>query len=155
MGTVVSGVIPLINAELLVVGAAAVATGPWVPIVAAVSTLGQMITKTILFALARWAPSRLPANVARRLEAASRVVRERGGGAGSLVFTSALVGLPPFYGVSLACGALHMKLATFVWTGTAGRSVRFGILAGAGWCFGSGALDRLADSAWAALLFGS
>lgn len=143
IGTVVSGVVPLVNAELLVAGAAVAAPGIGVPVVAAVSTVGQMVSKTMLFAVARWAPGRLPARAQATLERASRAVARRGGAAGSLVFASAAVGLPPFYGVSLAAGAVGMRLRTFVVSGGMGRLVRFGALAWAARYVGAGFLEAL------------
>ncbi len=140
IGTAVSGVVPLVNAELLVVGATLAAPGIGVPLLAAVSTAGQMVTKTALFALARWAPSRLPAKARSVLDRASRVVAERGGAAGSVVFASAATGLPPFYGVSLAAGALGMNPRSFVVSGSVGRVLRFGAVAWAARFVGGGVL---------------
>ena len=112
LATAISGIIPLINAELLVVAAAASAPTVGVPLIAAASTVGQMSTKTMLFIVARWAPSRLPRKAQRALAKVSRAVEARGGVAGSLVFMSAAVGLPPFYGVSLARrAAAHLRAA--------------------------------------------
>ena len=141
VGTLISGLVPIVNAELLVVGAAAVVPGIGVPLVAVVSTLGQMVTKTALFGLARWAPSRLPDRARAALERASRAVSARGGAASSLVLTSAAVGFPPFYGVSLACGALGMRTGSFVLSGGVGRLVRFGALAWAGSQLGSEGME--------------
>lgn len=143
IGTVVSGVVPVVNAELLVVGAAVAAPGIGVPLVAVVSTVGQMVSKTLLFGVARWAPGRLPDKARARLERASEALAQRGGAAGPLVFTSAAVGLPPFYGVSLAAGALGMRLRTFLVSGGVGRLVRFGALAWAARHVGAGFLEAL------------
>jgi membrane protein YqaA with SNARE-associated domain len=140
VGTVVSGVVPLVNAELLVAGAAVAAPAVGVPLVAAVSTVGQMISKTLLFSLARWAPGRLPEKGRAALERAAQAVERRGGAASSMVFTSAAVGLPPFYGVSLAAGALGMRLRTFVVSGGIGRLLRFAALAWAARWVGAGFL---------------
>ncbi len=129
VGTAVSGVLPLVNAELLVVGAAVAAPGVSIPVLTVISTAGQMFTKTLLFALARWAPSRLPRRARRALERMGDRVRTRDTAAGSMVFTSAATGIPPFYGVSLACGALGMRMPLFLSTGTVGRALRFGLLA--------------------------
>ena len=96
LATAISGIIPLINAEILVVAAAASAPTVGVPLIAAASTVGQMSTKTMLFIVARWAPSRLPRKAQRALAKVSRAVEARGGVAGSLVFMSAAVGLPPY-----------------------------------------------------------
>jgi membrane protein YqaA with SNARE-associated domain len=143
LATAISGIIPLINAEILVVAAAASTPTVGVPLIAAASTVGQMSTKTMLFIVARWAPSRLPRKAQRALAKVSKAVEARGGAAGSLVFMSAAVGLPPFYGVSLASGALGMRLRAFVVSGTAGRAVRFTVLAWAGRRFGEDALQLI------------
>lgn len=143
VGCAVSGVLPLVNAELLVAGAALAAPGIGVPLVAAVSAAGQMITKTALFGLARWAPSRLPEKGRSALARASAALERRGSAVGSLVFTSAAVGLPPFYGVSLAAGALGMRTRSFVLSGGAGRLVRFGVLAWVARHVGVGLLEAL------------
>jgi membrane protein YqaA with SNARE-associated domain len=129
IGTAVSGILPLVNAELLVVAAAVAAPGVGVPLVVAVSTAGQMLTKTLLFGVARWAPGRLPRRARTVLDKASCAATARGGAASSLVFTSAAIGVPPFYGMSLAAGALGMRLRSFVVSGGMGRFVRFGALA--------------------------
>jgi len=138
VGTVVSGVVPIVNAELLVAGAAVAAPGVGVVLLAMVSAVGQMISKTLLFSVARWAPARLPVKAREQLERASRAVERRGGAASSMVFTSAAVGLPPFYGISLAAGALGMRLRTFVVSGGIGRLLRFGALAWAARYVGAG-----------------
>jgi membrane protein YqaA with SNARE-associated domain len=154
VGTAVSGVLPLVNAEILIVAAAAAVPGAGVPLVVAVSTLGQMLTKTGLFALARWAPSRLPERAKKKLDRAATAVSERGGAAGSFVFMSAALGIPPFYGTSLACGALGMRLPTFVVTGTAGRAIRFGAFAWAGHRFGGSAIELISISGVPSALMG-
>ncbi len=154
LGTAVSGVVPLVNAEVLVIVAAAAAPTLAVPLVACVSTVGQMTGKVSLFALARWAPNRLPGRARDALGRGSDMVSDRGGTAGSLVFTSALTGFPPFYGVSLATGALGMRLQDFLVAGGAGRFLRFGVLAWAGSRFGERALDVLTGSTTITALFG-
>jgi membrane protein YqaA with SNARE-associated domain len=143
IGCAISGVLPFINAELLVAGTAVAAPGIGVPIVAAVSAVGQMTSKTLLFALARWAPSRLPEKARSTLARACGAVERRGGAAGSLVFASAAIGLPPFYGVSLAAGALGMRMRSFLASGTAGRLLRFGALAWAARQVGVGFVEAL------------
>jgi membrane protein YqaA with SNARE-associated domain len=131
IGTAVSGIVPLINAELPGVG---------VPLVVVVSTAGQMSTKTLLYGVARWAPGRLPRKARAVLDRASGAMSSRRGAASSLVFTSAAIGLPPFYGTSLAAGALGIRLRTFVLSGIMGRVLRFGVLACAARYVGQGIL---------------
>jgi membrane protein YqaA with SNARE-associated domain len=143
VGTAVSGLVPLVNAEILVAGAAVAAPGIGIPVLALVSTLGQMTSKTLLFGAARWAPARLPNKARAALDAAANAVARRGGAASSLVFTSAAVGLPPFYGVSLAAGALGMRLRTFVVSGGVGRAARFATMAWLARHVGEGAMGFL------------
>ena len=95
----------------------------------AVSATGQMISKTALFALARWAPAKLPERARTALGRATGPVQERGGALWSLVFASAAIGFPPFYGTSLASGAVGMRLSPFITAGGLGRFLRFGALA--------------------------
>lgn len=136
VASVVSGVVPLVNAELLVVGVAATMPIVGVPLIAAVSATGQMLSKTALFALARWAPARLPDRGRAALERAAGPLQERGGALWSLVFASAATGVPPFYGTSLASGAVGMRLSPFITAGSLGRFLRFGALAWAGAAIG-------------------
>lgn len=155
IGCVVSGVVPVVNAELLVVAAAVAVPAVGIPGVVLASTGGQMLGKTLLFGLARWAPGRLPARARRRLDRAVTSVSARGGAAGSLVFASAAVGFPPFYGVSLAGGALGMRTRTFLLTGTAGRALRFAAIAWAAHALGVGTAELLATDFLATLLPGA
>lgn len=153
-GCVVSGVVPLVNAELLVVAAAVAVPPAALPLVVVASTVGQMVSKTLLFGLARWAPAKLPDRATARLDRAVEAVRERGGTAGTLLFASALVGLPPFYGLSLAAGVLGMPLPLFLATGTSGRALRFAGIAWSAHYLGAGTAELLADDMIAAVLRG-
>jgi membrane protein YqaA with SNARE-associated domain len=145
IGTAVSGVVPVINAELLVAGVVVAAPHVGVPAIALVSASGQMFTKTALFLLAKWAPHRLRGRARLAVERASAAVRARGGTVGSLVFTSALTGLPPFFGVSVAAGALGMRVRSFLASGGIGRIARFAVIAWAAREMGAG-LDLLASA---------
>jgi hypothetical protein len=122
-GAVVSSLVPFVYAEVLLLGltAAYPADAAWIVVLVAT---GQMAGKVVLFL----GGGRLtPAAAAARL---ARWCRGRGRAAGGpLVGVSALVGLPPFYLVSLAAPALGVRLRTFLAMGLAGRLLRFGILA--------------------------
>lgn len=146
VASAVSGVVPLVNAELLVVTAAAALPAVGVPLVALASTLGQMSAKFSLFAVARWAPSRLPEKAKGALERASSRLGKREGAVWSLVFTSAVTGFPPFYGISIAAGTLGVRPASFLASGGLGRLVRFAVLAWLGRHVGAEALELLAGA---------
>jgi len=132
LAAAVSGVVPLVNAELLVIGAAAAAPSGTVLVLALTTAVGQMVTKTGLYGLARWAPKRLPIKARTAVDRASRKLEARSGTTGITVLASAVLGIPPFYGVSLACGVLRVRLGTFLVSGTVGRFVRFALLAWGG-----------------------
>ena len=42
-----------------------------------------------------------------------------------VTFASAVIGLPPFYLVTLVAGVAGLRLRTFLWLGTLGRAIRF------------------------------
>ena len=152
VATAISGVVPVVNAELLVMAAAAAVPLAGLPLIVAVATGGQMLGKTTLFALARWVPRKLPKKARAALDRASGKVAGHKRGPASLIFASAASGFPPFYGVSLACGALGMSLKTFVIIGCAGRALRFGTLAWVGGKFGGHLLEFFTGSAAAAVI---
>lgn len=127
--SVASGLVPFVNAEV-VVAAAAVAV-PWSQwwLVVTVCALGQMIAKAALYALARWLPQRLPARAVRHLERASEKAARIERAGWPLILLSAFVGLPPFYVISLAAGIVRVNFAAFVIIGFVGRWARFAVLA--------------------------
>lgn len=122
--SLVGGIVPAVCTEVIVAASLVAAPGHAAAIVGA-ATAGQMIAKIGLYALARWAPERLPARARGALGRARGMVASRDGATGSLVLASAGLGVPPFFLVSLASGALHVRLSTFVFSGTAGRAGRF------------------------------
>jgi membrane protein YqaA with SNARE-associated domain len=137
LGTLVSGVVPLVNAELPVVAAAgAAATGAWLPsvaVVAVVSAAGQMTSKTVTFGVARWAPARLPRKAQAVIAEASARASDAPTAVWTSILASAATGVPPFYGTAIAAGALGVRAVTSVAFGFLGRLARFGVLAlGAG-----------------------
>ncbi|WP_326837234.1 hypothetical protein VSH64_20440 [Amycolatopsis rhabdoformis] len=149
-----SAIVPLVNAELFVVGLCASQHNPhWLWLGAAVA-VGQMGGKLFYFLAARGS-IRLPAFLhdrlhrerppsARRdrwhrrtkvLRSKVEALRERcqrhphwmTGTYG----VSSVVGLPPFMATSVLAGMVRMRLVTFLAAGLAGRWVRFSLLAAA------------------------
>jgi membrane protein YqaA with SNARE-associated domain len=124
-----SGFIPLVNAELYILSATALATGGQHVGIVLLGTAGQMAAKTAIFLGVRSA-LKFP-----RLQASERLARTRGwlelrrrfmAGA---VFMSAAAGIPPFYLVSAVAGAAGCRLTTFLVAGFAGRFLRFLLVA--------------------------
>ncbi|MDH3272287.1 MAG: hypothetical protein OEN56_13185 [Gemmatimonadota bacterium] len=143
----VSGIVPLVNAEVVVAGAAAALPAITIPILAVVVGSGQMATKGVLYGLARWTPSKLPTKAQARIEQACRRMGEHGGAVDFTLLASASTGVPPFYGVSLAAGALRVGFVRFFVLGLIGRILRFAVVAWAANEAGRALFSGLADSA--------
>jgi membrane protein YqaA with SNARE-associated domain len=122
-GAVVSSLVPVVNAELLLMGLA-LASPAAAPLLVVVMAAGQMVGKSVLFlGGGRLTRSALEGRLARwRLDG-----RTRRAGA-PLIGISAFTGLPPFYLVSVAAPALGVPFRTFLAVGLAGRLLRFGVL---------------------------
>jgi membrane protein YqaA with SNARE-associated domain len=122
-----SGVFPIVNAEIFLVGVAAVTPSSRLWVLVVLATAGQMIAKSFMYLVGRGV-FRLPLGKGKlNLEAArERVARWRN--KDLLVFVSAASGLPPFYLTSIAAGTLRFPFARFFGFGLAGRVVRFSLL---------------------------
>lgn len=125
----VSGVVPLVNAELVVLTTALLVPRSLLVLLIVACATGQMLAKAGIYACARWAPTRLPSGAASKLDRLSRKIGNRPRTQGVLVFGSACLGLPPLYAVTVACGLLGVNPMVFYGSGLAGRAVRFGLLA--------------------------
>ncbi len=119
-------VVPVFNSEVYLLAVGAIASPAQLPLLATLAATGQMAGKSLLYlggrGALRW-PVRSPAvdGWRERLRA--------GGRAGSLLLlASAVTGVPPFYALSVAAGAVSWSFPRFLATGTAGRLLRFGAL---------------------------
>jgi membrane protein YqaA with SNARE-associated domain len=124
----VSGIFPLVNAEIFLVGVAAVTPSSRLWVIVALATAGQMVAKTFMYLVGRGV-FRLPWKGKARVDldvASAWVTRWRSKDV--LVFVSAALGLPPFYLTSIAAGTLHFPYGRFIGWGMAGRVVRFAVL---------------------------
>ena len=129
--SVLSGLVPVINGELYLIAAILVAGDPTVALVlAAIVAVGQMIAKVVLYYTARGATElgRSTRFGAKLAQAQQLVARWRGKPL-TVLFLSAVTGLPPFYLVTLLAGLLGIRFGTFLLLGIAGRLIRFIALA--------------------------
>ena len=121
----VGSFLPVVNTEIVVLAAAA-ATPPQliVPLILIAAT-SQMLAKAVLYH-AGGGLLKLPRNrYTRGLHAAiDRGATMRNTGA-ALLFSSAAVGVPPFYLTSIASGAMRLPLRRFLFVGFIGRLLRF------------------------------
>src|SRR5215207_2745429 len=123
--SIVSALVPFINIEIYLLGAAALAPRAMAVPLAISATVGAMVGKVVLYHAARGAV-RLPGGRVQRGLAAAQAQLEARPRMGKLVyFASATTGLPPYYVMTLAAGACGMNLPFFVAAGFLGRLVRF------------------------------
>lgn len=141
-----SAVIPVLNAEVYVLGVGA--SGKLDPVVAAIGvSIGQTIGKVAMFLAVRYRPGyaakkgkepkpvdlttrrgrlvQWNRNVSKRLLDA---LSDRRWGI-PVTLLSSSVGIPPLYGVALIAGASRMGVVTFTLSVLAGRAARFITLA--------------------------
>lgn len=128
----ISGVVPIVNAELYLIGLVFAIGGiPEALLLAVLLAAGQMIGKGVIYHTARSATrfgARRTPKLAAKLERARvRVERWRSKPL-SVTFLSASVGLPPLYLVSLLAGILEIRFRAFLLVGFAGRTLRFGTI---------------------------
>jgi membrane protein YqaA with SNARE-associated domain len=120
-----SGFVPLVNAELYLLAASAASPSYAALPLLVMGTLGQMTAKVVMY-LGGQGVLRLPSRkFAKRMDEAAELMERWRGRTGTMVFASALIGLPPFFIVSVVCGAARFGLWRFVILGTIGRFLRF------------------------------
>lgn len=123
-----SGLIPVINAELFLLGLALLAPGFAVGPVLLLATAGQMAAKAIMYFAGRGAVH-MPSERLQRALAASPALLDRWkGSVSTLLLVSALTGFPPFFVVTIAAGAARVHFARFMVLGFIGRLGRFALV---------------------------
>lgn len=124
----VGGLLPWINGEVFVGAAAAVLSAAAFPVLIVACTTSHLAAKSALYALVRWAPDRLPRRALRSLERARRLAEGRPRRTVLMLVLSAAAGLPPFYLVTLAAGAVRVPFAHFLAAGGAGLMARYAVV---------------------------
>ena len=126
---VVSAVLPWINAEIIVLSLPGVAPSKAALMaLVVIATAGQMTGKSFVYWAGRRGNRVLPGRAGTALEKLKNRLSSRPSRAVVLVLVSALVGLPPFFLITMVGGAVKMNFLAFLTAGTAGRLVRFGLL---------------------------
>lgn len=128
--TVVSAVVPWVNAEIVLLSFTATASSPGaVAAFVIVAAAGQMIGKLALYAAGRKGSHTSSPRIARLLEVWRPRCMANPAHADRLVLVSSTIGVPPFILTSLLAGALGMDRVRFVIAGGIGRLLRFGVIA--------------------------
>ncbi len=127
---VVSAIVPWVNAEVVMISAAPLAMSQvQLAALVAVVTLGQMTGKSVMYWISRTAARPRAPRVQHAIDRWQERLQRHPGSALGVMAISSTVGLPPFYVVAIAAGALHVPFGRFLAVGTAGRLVHFALLA--------------------------
>ena len=124
----VSGIVPLVSAEVSIVVLGSVAPPPLLPVLLVVATLSHMAGKSLMYLVGRGAERWKYAPLQRQVAAARAKLEHRSALGGTIIFVSAAIGLPPFYLVTVTSGLVRYNFVHFFVLGFAGRLLRFGAL---------------------------
>ncbi len=122
-----SGFVPILNAEVFLVGIAALAPHDALPGVVVLAAAGQMVAKAGMYLGGRGVV-RLPKGRRREEIAAWQARVERWRSKDLLILVSASVGLPPLFVMSVLAGTLRFPFVRFLVAGFLGRLLRFGVV---------------------------
>ncbi len=125
---VLSGVVPIVNAEVSVILLGSVAPPRLLPLLLVIATLSHMVGKSLTYLAGRWAERWGYAPLQRRVAAVRAKLEGRSALGGTIIFISAATGLPPFYVVSVGSGIVRFSFLHYFAFGFAGRLVRFAAL---------------------------
>ena len=127
---ILSAVAPWMNAEVLMISAIPMAgsRSALAVLVLAVSA-GQMTGKGVMYWISRRSTRARSPRVQEAIDRWQVRLRHRPTTALAITFVSALVGIPPFFVVSMAAGALQVAFGRFIAVGAAGRLMHFAIVA--------------------------
>jgi membrane protein YqaA with SNARE-associated domain len=125
----VSAFIPIINAELFLIGFSSLITPAEVPAVIILATCGQMLAKSTLY-LAGRGVIKLPKRkrLGAKLKKIQAKLGKHKGKTAAFLFVSALTGVPMFYLVSIVSGSLKLNFPFYFFFGASGRLLRFAIV---------------------------
>jgi len=129
-----AGLIPLINAELWLLAVTLMIASPApLPAVVVLAAAGQMLAKVLLYYAAQGVIDLPTGRFAARVEKARAKIEKWKERPRWVLWASSILGLPPFYVISLLAGALKIRLRTFVMIGMTGRVLRFSVLVAVFW----------------------
>jgi membrane protein YqaA with SNARE-associated domain len=124
-----SSLLPVSPVEAMLVVLSASAPPSLLVPVTVLATLGHMAAKTLVYLGSRRTLPLVTTRQRARLERVRTLLLRRRRMQLLTVLVSAVGGLPPFYLVTVCCGALRLPLRDFLVAGTVGRGLRFGALA--------------------------
>jgi membrane protein YqaA with SNARE-associated domain len=126
---VVGAIIPVVNTEIYLIAVSAMAPPEYVMPLVIAATVGQMVGKVAMYYAGMGVLRIRSGKIRDRVHALRERMESRPWLAKGVLFSSATVGLPPLYAVTLACGALGMGIFSFLVIGSVGRLIHFTVVA--------------------------
>jgi membrane protein YqaA with SNARE-associated domain len=127
--SVVSSLLPIVNAEALLLGSVLAAPPALTLLIVTAVAVGQVIGKVVLYRSGKGIGKARSAQKEGRTRALVERLSARPGALRTTLLTSAVVGLPPLYAMAVVSGVAGLPAKSFVGICLAGRFVRFYALA--------------------------
>lgn len=124
---VISGFIPVVNIEVFLVWVAALTPRSQAVGITLLATLGQMTAKTLMYLAGAGILKISLKKPGKKLQAVQMKMAAWQHRMGLFLFSSASLGVPPFYVVSIASGVCRVPIAVFIIWGLVGRLIRFAV----------------------------
>lgn len=124
---VVSGLVPVVNLEVYLVWVAALTPRSQALAITGLATVGQMTAKTLMYLAGAGVLKLSVRNPGKKLQAVQMKMAQWQHKLGLFLFSSASLGVPPYYVVSIAAGICRVPIVVFIIWGLAGRFLRFAV----------------------------
>jgi membrane protein YqaA with SNARE-associated domain len=123
-----SGPLPVVHSELYLFSVSTISPARWAPGLILAAVLGQLVGKSLLYFIGQGA-IRIRSEWFQRMVARAQSKMESNPRTGGMIlFTSAVLGLPPMYATTLAVGAARMNYLWFLTLTGLGRIVHYSIV---------------------------
>jgi membrane protein YqaA with SNARE-associated domain len=126
--TTAGSVLPFSPIEPYLLALPTAAPKGWLLPLVLLAVVGHMVGKALLYYASRNAAQSIPTRYEGRVEAARRGLLGSRPIQFATIAASSVAGVPPFYVVTVLCGALRVPAAAFLILATIGRAVRFAAL---------------------------
>jgi membrane protein YqaA with SNARE-associated domain len=123
----VSGLVPVVNLEVYLVWVAALTPSSQALAITGLATVGQMTAKILIYLAGAGILKISVRKPGKKLQAVQAKMAQWQHKLSLFLFTSASLGVPPFYVVSIAAGICRVPLAVFIIWGLIGRFLRFAV----------------------------
>jgi membrane protein YqaA with SNARE-associated domain len=123
-----SGPLPVVHSELYLFSVSTISPPRWAPGLILAAVLGQLVGKSLLYFIGKGAIRVRAEWFQRMLARAQSKMEKNPKTGGAILFTSAVLGLPPMYATTLACGAARMNFAWFLTLTGLGRIIHYSIV---------------------------